>query len=311
MAQRDRLLRGIARRRADIARLTERLRETATKVAADGPLLFQELARLSKSIAQMFDAIMKDPARSKRQRKEIRAMYDDLVESGILAALSGPADLEDLPDSFEYEGNQAEFVEASPRPAAGQDGGPARALFRRLADLLHPDKVQDEGEKVRRTEVMKQVTQAYQSGDYARLVEIEQSHGHALERANELESDTHEKELVVAVAALRRQSRELDTKLRALRAQNAGEVEDAFEQAKRMVTAVRVIHDFVASFRHGKINFETFLVGPPNLDLEGLMSEDMFEDEDAAEEALFAAFDELTASAPGRRKRGRGGRHRR
>ena len=38
-----------------------------------------------------------------------------------------------------------------------------RGLFYRLADALHPDKVQDEGDKAQRTEVMKELTQAYPS----------------------------------------------------------------------------------------------------------------------------------------------------
>jgi hypothetical protein len=187
-------------------------------------------------------------------------------------------------------------------------------LFRRLADLLHPDKVQDEGEKVRRTEVMKQVTQAYQSGDYGRLVEIEQNQGAALERASAFESDDYEKELLATNQALQKQSRELDKKLRALRAESAGDVEQALEQAKQIVGVLRSIHDFVARFRDGKIDFQTFMAGPPNLDLESLLAEVIFEEQDEAEaltDVLNQMLSELARSVPRRRQPRRDGQRRR
>ena len=88
LAQREKLLRGIARRQAEVARLTERLRETATKFAGEVPRILQEVADLSKSIARMFEVIVSDPAWSKRERKEIKAVYRELVDSGIQFAHS-------------------------------------------------------------------------------------------------------------------------------------------------------------------------------------------------------------------------------
>jgi hypothetical protein len=305
LARRDKLLRSIARRQADIARLTETLRGTATRLGFEGPLLFREVGRLSKSIAEMFEALAKSPARSKRERKQIAAMYHDLAESGLLATIREAEDLESMLESVGHAGNRPEFVEPAAGPAANANGGPARLLFRRLADLLHPDKVQDESEKARRTEVMKQVTQAYQSGDYGRLVEIEQSQGSAQERANGLESDDYDKELLATNEALQRQSRELDKKLRTLRAEGAGDLEQSLEQVKRIVGVLGTIHDFVARFRNGEINFQTFMAGPANLDLEGLLPEGMFDEQDEAEaltDVLDQMLSELAGSAPLRRQ---------
>ncbi|HXK17794.1 MAG TPA: J domain-containing protein, partial [Polyangiaceae bacterium] len=53
-----------------------------------------------------------------------------------------------------------------------------RDIFRNLARAVHPDRAGHDGERARRTEVMKEVTRAYEEGDLARLIEIESTwHG--------------------------------------------------------------------------------------------------------------------------------------
>ena len=61
------------------------------------------------------------------------------------------------------------------RPDDGAIGQSVRGVFRKLAEALHPDKVQAEEEKRWRTEVMKEITRAYQDGDLARLLELERT----------------------------------------------------------------------------------------------------------------------------------------
>src|SRR5690606_36574923 len=56
-----------------------------------------------------------------------------------------------------------------------KNSGLLRALFRKLAVALHPDKVQDAKERETLTSVLKEVTRAYESGDVARLVEIDRT----------------------------------------------------------------------------------------------------------------------------------------
>ncbi|CAN5208960.1 hypothetical protein BH09PAT1_BH09PAT1_7750 [soil metagenome] len=49
----------------------------------------------------------------------------------------------------------------------------AKKLWKRLIGLFHPDLTQDPNEKKRREEIMKQINQAYEEGDYSKLTRIE------------------------------------------------------------------------------------------------------------------------------------------
>jgi hypothetical protein len=274
----------------------------------------QEVVRLSRSLVDLFDGLLRDPARSKRERKVVKNVYDELRRSGLLA---GDSEMDELDavlelsqDEGEGEGRPPRFVEpAAVGAATSNSGSPARALFRRLADALHPDKVQDACEKARRTEIMKQVTQAYQSGDYARLLDIERSQGASLQASTERASYDHETQLLSANAALRKQSRALDKELRALRAASADELDRALEQARRAVEALRTVHDFVASFRDRQIDIRTFEQGPPNVDLDALTTPDPFDGvpPDGMVDVLEEMLAELSRSSPSghRSRRGR------
>ncbi len=48
-----------------------------------------------------------------------------------------------------------------------------RAIFRKLASALHPDKELDEGERVRKTALMQRVNVAYDKGDLLQLLELQ------------------------------------------------------------------------------------------------------------------------------------------
>lgn len=48
-----------------------------------------------------------------------------------------------------------------------------RTLFRRLTAVLHPDKVQDDAERARRTAIMQELNSAYDRGDLAALLALE------------------------------------------------------------------------------------------------------------------------------------------
>ena len=50
-----------------------------------------------------------------------------------------------------------------------------RVVFRKLASALHPDREPDAAERAAKTELMKRVNQAYQSGDLLALLELQLS----------------------------------------------------------------------------------------------------------------------------------------
>ena len=99
------------------------------------------------------------------------------------------------------------------RPQEG-DRGAIRGLFRRLAEALHPDRVQDEQDKATSTEVMKQIAVAYHAGDFARLVEIERTWAAS---GAPLATDD-EGELGRRLATMERANEELRKQLRAIEA---------------------------------------------------------------------------------------------
>ncbi|HKY35338.1 MAG TPA: J domain-containing protein [Polyangiaceae bacterium] len=74
------------------------------------------------------------------------------------------------PDTHIHDASAAEVAGAR---QVGQEKRSLRDIFRNLARAIHPDKARHEAERAQRTEVMKQVTQAYEDGDLARLIELE------------------------------------------------------------------------------------------------------------------------------------------
>jgi hypothetical protein len=280
MAQRDKLLRRISKQQAELARLEEGAREGQAKVARDGLPLLQEIGPLSQRVAQMFEALLADPARSKRQRSTIRSIYKDLVDSGLLDAASFNVLAGTAGDAGATDGEVAD-EEPPPVVTASAKASPSqtvRSLFRRLADALHPDKVQDEDEKARRTELMKQVTQAYGASDFASLLAIEQAHGHA-PAATQDDPEAIDRELTLGNAQLRKQVRELDKQLRSVRDLGVELLDAMLAELKELVDMLRATHEHVAAFRDKKITFDQFCDGPPGFgdDVEGPSQDDLSE----------------------------------
>jgi hypothetical protein len=88
-----------------------------------------------------------------------------------------------------------------------------REVFRSLAGRLHPDREADTVERARKTELMKEVNQAYKAGDLLRLLELQL----AVEqiKLGDLGALADER-LRRYVTVLERQSRHLDEELLAL-----------------------------------------------------------------------------------------------
>jgi hypothetical protein len=88
-----------------------------------------------------------------------------------------------------------------------------REVFRGLASRLHPDRETDALERARKTELMKEVNQAYKAGDLLRLLELQL----AVEQINLRDlSALADERLRRYVTVLEQQSRRLDEELLAL-----------------------------------------------------------------------------------------------
>jgi hypothetical protein len=110
--------------------------------------------------------------------------------------------------------NARAAAEAAHRAKVAEEGTRSlREVFRGLASRLHPDREADAAERARKTELMKEVNQAYKAGDLLKLLELQL----AVEQINlgDLSALADER-LRRYVTVLERQSRHLDDELLAL-----------------------------------------------------------------------------------------------
>lgn len=326
IALHDTLVGKVRRRRAVRDALVTDTRTAVTQVAMRMHALVEEAHALDREIHALMQGLVDDAARSQGQRAELARIYEHLEGDVITRRPRGPAragrggavaDHDDAPPPrargpASADAREAEaFTPSRPKPS---ERGTLRALFRRLAEALHPDKVQDEAERARRTEVMKQVTVAYQEGDFARLLEIELAWAAApaaLELAPELDGDELERRVAVkerAIAELQAQLAELEREIRRLRRSEDGQLARAYRvhggadgrlpdevDAQADVARMRAVRDFIAAFRDGEMSFARFRQGPGAAD-----------DADDADDALEAddVLDELDAMLAALRRGG-------
>jgi hypothetical protein len=172
------------------------------------------------------------------------------------------------------------------------------------------DRVQDEQEKLDRTQVMSEVSQAYERGDLARLLELEQSwlSRAELRRDDEKALQREIERLKATNKELRRQLRELQTEDRQLRAgpgivDAAGQVRFHFpvqsmlDELEAMVINFELTRDFTERFAAGEMSVEDFLEGPELPD-ELVDDEGMFDTVAIHEQLLEVILNDFVADHP-------------
>lgn len=318
----ERLLREITKKRATREVVERDARDAASAIAARVMPLREAFASTLKELKGIFSGLLgEDSHLSKRDRARVRRLY-----ARLLPDLAAAPEEDEGPRSSPFEGHgDAAWEEApddgsdagySARKPDEKNTGVLRALFRKLAIALHPDKVQDPREREQLTSVMKEVTRAYESGDVARLVEIER-HWLAQSAAPERENDIERRvtELLSANKELRRQLRGLTAELKELKQSVPGlaaprrrgarssamraELDEMVEQMERELTELRGLRDFARRFADGEISVTEFLLGPEL----GMDDDDPFDQMLA--EVLEAMLDEPPRRRPGARRRQR------
>lgn len=288
------LLGKIKSKRQTLARLVEKLQTMATTALGRLQPLFQEMEELDQKGHALFDELLSRKRQPRGVVRDIRDIYQELQRTGFLSFRSPTrANRKSDTDSADPIPDFA-WDDQPPRPAHGEGGVSARrpddgaigqsvrGVFRKLAEALHPDKVQAEEEKERRTEVMKEITRAYQDGDLARLLELERTWmvGGQLAFASE-EVDEIERRLATQERtneALRTQLDELTWELKDLRRSSQAELFSHAERAAKgmgmtpvewmvqdtsaQLEQLRELVGFVTSYRDGQIDLEAFLSGP-------------------------------------------------
>lgn len=263
--ERDRLVAKVARARRDHARLSERAEEAAGVVRSSVLPLLEKHRAISAEIRRLFAEILARPRLSPGARKKVK---------GVLCLLE--EELE-LGDEVEEAGEPArprpsgpaEVASASAR-GAEQGQSSLRGIFKRVALALHPDRASHDEERARRTELMKEVTSAYDQGDIAKLIELEKTWTESAPSAARGDEDEHARrcrEIESVNRALRAQVAAITRELRALRRQRLGTlavpIDAVVTKAEGDLARLFAARDFVRSFRDGKITLRQFLLGPP------------------------------------------------
>lgn len=276
LRERERLLREVQVKKRRLERVIEETKASAQTMMEKLAPVIARYHELNAETHQVFDELLVPGKLSASARKKVKKIRRLLEELGLLSPRKEePADPSEFAEGEDDEPFESPFGSpfqgsevrsAAPR---GQEAGheSLRALFKRLALALHPDRATHENDRNERTEVMKQVTQAYNDGDLARLLELEklwEQNGVATSTAGE---EARCSELEQTIAALRRQSRQITAEHRAVKKSApsnimGGAIEVMVRQVQRELEEFQIACDFVKSFRDGKITLAEFVRGP-------------------------------------------------
>ncbi|MEA5514627.1 J domain-containing protein [Nodularia sp. UHCC 0506] len=295
------LLKQIKRKRTELNNFVEQMRSLAADIFNRCNPKFQKLVDIDREIHTLFDEILTLRKLGKQSRKDIEAIYYQLQIARIISPKpkhhqeDEDTELDELFETNEPEDNffgthtkeNSQYQEASPDLdfSAGNKSDAARKIrqtFLSLAEIFHPDKVKDGETQMRHTEIMKEINKAYQEGDLARLLEIEQQH-----QAGKSIDNNSEDDLTRQCTRIEQQNEILATQYETLKQElrlvkNTPEgaiVSDCRKAAKEGIDAIgsmakqveaeiktiAAIRDFVKDFREQKITIKEFLCGPVSL----------------------------------------------
>lgn len=285
------LLAKIRQKQNERARLAARIAAAVSAAQHQGMPLLDEIVDLDRQLHAQFAELFAQQKPRKTQ-KIVRSVYGALQATGVLSSSSESdaagepeTPLDSIPAEEPDEGSQQGDEGASPSAAEGEKraGSALRELFHRLARAIHPDKVQDEPDKLARTEVMKEVTRAYERGDLARLIELEaifctgSGRGAAANLLGEEPAD-HDAQLEAKNRALRVQLEAAKAALRSLRRSAEAEflidlkraaagtrkepthawLDDLAARRERLRELLR----FVLAYKNGEVDIDDFARGP-------------------------------------------------
>ncbi len=279
LRQQKALLAKIKQEQKQRERLAGSVRDTMDAVMSRVQPLFVERDQLSDAIHGLFGELLAQGRLPKRSRYQVADLYATLRE------VLGPnphahGHVEHEPD----DADEAPRHEPSRHSAAhvGGDVGKesVREVFRRLALALHPDRAKNELDRQQRTEAMKQLTRAYESGDLAALLEAERL-WLAGKASPVADFDAQCAALMRAVTELKAQLRLLRAEVKELKRSPAIAMAQQLKRGAREastdvlgeavsvvaddVQRLRELHDFVCAFRDRKLPLAEFLQGPPSL----------------------------------------------
>lgn len=316
----ERLLREIDKKKRSCEVTEHTVRDAHDELATRSAALRAEATEILREIHQIFDQLLAAGSRlSRGDRAALRRFHGQVISNlprPDAARDESPENEERDPEAPPFdpgwvgEADAAEHASASKPSPKNTDS--LRALYRKLALALHPDKARDASEVARLTALMKEVTQAYANEDLAKLVELERTWLAQGATSDEDELESRSARLLAHNGELRRQLRALTARLKALKqslpgvswprgrraASGAEMASEVIGELEREVRYIEGLRDAARELRAGRSSVSEFLAGPrPSLD----------EQEEAVNELFEEMLEELLQHAhqESRRPRGR------
>jgi uncharacterized protein YoxC len=292
LRQRERLLRDVNRKKQQLEQARAAAEHAQDERARKMEPLITRHDALMADLGALFDELLAEGRLAGRARKAVERIRLNLALQGILPFAKDPEDADQEPEDFDEDDSEPLFFDeyddreafrgggaehrSGPRdmPSARQPGAESRTLrelFRSLVRAVHPDHAREESERMRRTEVMKQVTRAFEQGDLARLIELERAWQSERALDGECNAERRARELERINAELAAQVKQLASALRTAKRELKGSAEQLdglFEQASSELDGINAICEFVKRFRDGKISLAEFTHGPHHSEFE-------------------------------------------
>lgn len=164
----DRLLREIRKQQARLSEVRALRSELQTRVAVELEPVQRRIAQMLVVISGLFEQVLAhDSGLSRRNKSTVRRSQAAFRQDFCLGESAQRIASEPQPPP-----PSPEVAKAAHKPDVDR-AATLHTIFRRLVNAVHPDKVQSNAEKEERTELLKQVTRAYETQDLALLVHFE------------------------------------------------------------------------------------------------------------------------------------------
>jgi hypothetical protein len=295
----EKLLKQIEKNRSELNNLNESIQEIGRQITQRTAPLMQKVMEIDNKIHELFTEIFTGRKLGKKSRKDIESVYYSLQAGGIISPRLSPfTQVKDIFDEFNFDnvetedwGDPREQEERSrgfgfgKKEAAQPDRDELkkiRQLYLKLAETFHPDKVADEADREYCTEVMKEINEAYQSGDLAKLLAIEkqQELGEIINRDSSDDITRRCAKVESENSFLKNQLENLKQELRSTKKTDQGAmtsefkrmkkygvdpIEVAMSQVEAQIGVVEQVQQFVSDFRDRRITIKDFLKGPSQL----------------------------------------------
>ena len=307
----EKLLQQIGKKRTELDNFIEQIQELSREVAQRSAPIMEQMWSIDQQIHAAFAEIFNGRKLGKQTRQNIQRIYQNMQLSGLISPSSDGTGQSDKDRAFDFEDDFSDFGEDdsewSGNRSADDLGDSAakpgrdelrkiRQLFLRLADVFHPDKAGADADQEYHAEVMKEINQAYQNGDLAKLLAIEKQHqmGEMIDHDNEDDLTRRCARVEQENEFLQSQFDSLKQELRLAKNSQAGAmakehrqflkagidpISEAIAEAEEQYELVKDLYEFVVKFRDKKITIKEFLLGPPMLqqpdeiDMEELLME--------------------------------------